>query len=282
MQTSILTNTSAMIALQTLRKTNSGLAEVQNQISTGKRVATAKDNAAVFAITATMQSDVAGFKAINDSLALGSSTVAVASNAGNQIGDLLDQIKGKIVAANEDNVDRATLQDEIVELRNQITGIVDAAQFNGLNLLKNDETVDILASLDRASSGEVTTSSISVVGRDFSAAAGTAGTDAGGQNASVSGGGVTAGQSVVTFTSGADFADSSIAIGGYNIVASTRQPHGGRPRHHRRRRRSLLRPGDQHARHRRPDGDHPSQHWHARQCRTRDRQQRVDGRRLTP
>lgn len=41
---SILTNTSAMVALQNLRSINSNLVDTQNQIATGKKIATAKDN----------------------------------------------------------------------------------------------------------------------------------------------------------------------------------------------------------------------------------------------
>jgi len=204
MTASILTNTSAMIALQTLRDTNSQLQEVNNQISSGKKVASAKDNAALFAITEVMGSDVAGFKAIEESLSLGASTIAVGSNASEKIGELLDDIKGKIVAANESNVDRATLQDEIVQLREQINGIVDAAQFNGLNLLKSDEPISILSSLDRASSGEVTTSQIQVNGRDFTTNSGTVGTGASGKNASLSGTGVSGESSTIAIADGTD------------------------------------------------------------------------------
>lgn len=45
---SILTNTSAMVALQTLKSVNSNLTKTQEEISTGKRVATAKDNSTVW------------------------------------------------------------------------------------------------------------------------------------------------------------------------------------------------------------------------------------------
>jgi len=182
---SILTNTSAMTALQTLKGINSDLAKTQDEISTGKKVANAKDNAAIFAISKVMESDVAGFKAISDSLSLGASTVAVASNATEQIGGLLEEIKGKIVAANEDNVDRSVLQDEIEQLRGQITGIVGAAQFNGKNLLQTDEQTTILASLDRDATGGVSASQITVNGRDFGTAAGIAGTDGSGKNFSL-------------------------------------------------------------------------------------------------
>ncbi|MDP5362702.1 MAG: flagellin, partial [Paracoccaceae bacterium] len=74
---SILTNNSAMVALQTLKGINKSLNDVQGQISTGKAVATAKDNSAVWAISKVMESDVKGFKAISDSLSLWQSTIAV-------------------------------------------------------------------------------------------------------------------------------------------------------------------------------------------------------------
>jgi len=166
---SILTNNSAMVALQTLKSVNQNLAMTQSEISTGKSIATAKDNSAVWAISKVMESDVAGFKAISDSLNLGESTVAVARNASESITDLLTQMKGKIVAAQEDNVDRTKIQDDIVELRNQIGSVVSAAQFNGLNLVDgNTATADILSSLDRDSTGTVTSSSITVLGQDLS------------------------------------------------------------------------------------------------------------------
>jgi len=122
MTASILTNTSAMVALQTLQATNNSLEKVQSQISTGKAVALAKDNAAMIAISEVMESDVAGFSARSDSLSLGSSTLAVASDDAKQIDEILNDIKGKVVAANEANADRQKLQNEIVSLRNQVTG----------------------------------------------------------------------------------------------------------------------------------------------------------------
>ena len=166
---SILTNTSAMVALQTLRGINSGLAKTQAEISTGKSVASAKDNAAVWAISKVMESDVKGFKGISDSLALGESTVAVARQASETITDLLTDMKGKIVAAQEDNVDRVKLQADVDALIDQITSVVGAAQFNGLNLVDGTvSSADILASLDRDSSGNVTASSIAVTAQNLS------------------------------------------------------------------------------------------------------------------
>jgi len=165
---SILTNNSAMVALQTMKSVNANLAKTQTEISTGKSVGTAKDNAAIWAISKVMESDVTGFKGISESLSLGTSTLAVARQASETVTDLLNKMKGKIVAAQADNVDRAKLQTDVEALREQITSVVGAAQFNGLNLVDGSQTsIDVLASLDR-SNGVVTASSITVDAQDLS------------------------------------------------------------------------------------------------------------------
>ncbi|HBD90477.1 MAG: flagellin [Rhodobacteraceae bacterium GWE1_64_9] len=165
---SILTNTSAMIALQTMKGINTNLEKVQSEISTGKDVATARDNAAVWAISKVMESDVEAFQGISDSLALGSSTVGVARQAAETVTDLLTEIKGKIVSAQGENVDRVKIQADIDALTGQIGSVVSAAQFNGLNLVNGSTTsIDVLASLDR-DGATTSASSITVTSQDLS------------------------------------------------------------------------------------------------------------------
>jgi len=132
---SILTNNSAMVALETLKSINANLTKTQSDISTGKSIASAKDNSAIWAISKVMESDVSGFKAVSDSLSLGESTVAVASAGAEQITNILNEMKEKIVAATGENVDHAKITSDVDELKNQITSIIAASQFNGTNLL---------------------------------------------------------------------------------------------------------------------------------------------------
>lgn len=165
---SVLTNTSAMVALQTMKSVNAGLSRTQAEISTGKSVNNAKDNAAVWAISKVMESDVKSFKGISDSLSLGSSTIAVARQASETVTDLLSEMKTKIVAAQEPNVDRAKIQTDIAALRDTISTMVSTAQFNGLNLVNGSQTnVSVLASLDRGG-GAVVASSINVAAQNLS------------------------------------------------------------------------------------------------------------------
>jgi len=100
--------------------------------------------------------------------------------------DLLTQMKGKIVASQEENVDRTKIQTDIDALKDQINAVTSAAQFNGLNMLTNVDTeagsgtVNVLGSLDRSATG-VTSTNISVIKQDLGTqaqvAAATMGTD---------------------------------------------------------------------------------------------------------
>ena len=167
---SILTNNSAMVALQTLKAVNNNLGKTQDMISTGKEVASAKDNSAIWAISKVMESDVSGFKAVSESLSLGESTVAVALAGAEQITDLLNQIKEKVVAATGENVDHAKITADVTELTNQVTSIISASQFNGANLLDTaGGDITVLSSLDRDAAGAVTAANITVASVDFEA-----------------------------------------------------------------------------------------------------------------
>lgn len=172
---SILTNTSAMVALQNLRTINSNLVDAQNQISTGKKISSATDNSAIWAVSKVIESDVNAFKAISDSLNLGDSTVAVAREASETITNLLTELKGNIVAAQEENVDRTKIQADIDAKVSQIQSIVDAASFNGLSLVEGTDDVSILGSLVRDGSGTVSSSNIDISRRDLTTSAGAIG-----------------------------------------------------------------------------------------------------------
>ena len=172
---SILTNNSAMVALESLRNINRNLASVQAEISTGKKIASAKDNAAIWAISTVMTTDVESFKTIRDSLDLASSTVGVARSAAEKVTGLLQDMKSLIIAAQEAS-GRPKIQADITELRAQISGIVNAAQFNGQNLLKNGGAISVLSSLDRGSNQTVTAASIAINRQDLQASVGVAGT----------------------------------------------------------------------------------------------------------
>lgn len=172
---SILTNNSAMVALQTLKSINSGLEKTQDMIATGKEIATAKDGSAVWAISKVMESDVKGFDAVSDALSLGESTVAVASAAAEQIVEVLGEIKELAVSANSENVDFTKIQNDISARVDQVNSIIGAAQFNGANLLATNvdgagaTQLSMVSSLDRVGSAAPAAATINVATVDFEA-----------------------------------------------------------------------------------------------------------------
>lgn len=155
MPNSVNTNVGAAVALQNLNATNSELATVQSRINTGKKVANAKDNGAIFAIAQNQRAASNALNSVKESLQRGQSTVEVAISAGETISDLLLQLKEKALAAADaglDTTSRAALADEFASLRSQITKAVTNADFNGSNLIKQaGTTIKALANSDATS-----------------------------------------------------------------------------------------------------------------------------------
>jgi flagellin len=165
MSLSVNTNTGAMIALQYLNKTSSELNATQNHINSGLKIATAKDNGAIFAIAQNMRGDVSAFHAVSDSLNRAISATDVAMNAGQAVSDLLVEMKGKAVAAADISLDTASrdaLSEDFDSLRDQITNILENATFNGVNLV--DGTSSSLTALISADGS----STITIAGEDMS------------------------------------------------------------------------------------------------------------------
>ena len=158
--TSILTNSAAMAALQTLRSINSNMEEVQNRISSGYRVETAADNAAYWSIATTMKSDNKALSTVQDALGLGAAKTDTAYTGLNNAIDVISEIKAKLVAAREPGVDKLKINKELTELKNQLVSTAQSASFSGENWLYNDSTTatgtkEMVGSFTRAASGSV-------------------------------------------------------------------------------------------------------------------------------
>src|ERR1700722_12789236 len=110
MSSSLLTNMSAMTALQALAQTQQALSTTQGQISTGLKVAGASDNAAYWSIATTMRSDNQALGSVHDSLNLGASTVGVANSAMTATISVMDQMKADIVTAAPPRLPRSKVQ----------------------------------------------------------------------------------------------------------------------------------------------------------------------------
>lgn len=180
---SILTNSSAMVALQTMKSVNKSMAKVQDEISTGLKVATAKDNGAVWAVAQVMRSDIKGLETVGEQLALGSSTVGTARAAAETISDMLTTAKQKIAAGGDlsSAASRTKLAADLVAIGAQINDIVSSAALNGVNMIGTagdpptavaEASYNIVGAITRAADGTIGTQTITIATQDLSGVGG--------------------------------------------------------------------------------------------------------------
>ena len=165
---SVNTNVGAMVALQNLAATQNDLSSTQARINTGLKIASAKDNGAIWAIAQNQRSTSQSLNAVKDSLQRASSTVDVALSAGESVSDLLLQMKEKALAASDVTLDtnsRTALNDDFKSLRDQIAKVVANADFNGANMVKSSGSqIQALANADGSSVISVAAQDLSLGG----------------------------------------------------------------------------------------------------------------------
>ena len=159
MTTSINTNAASLTALATLNATSAQLEQVQNRVSTGLKVGSAKDNGAIWAIAETQKAQNASLDAVRDSLNNGKSVLDTTSSAGSQLTDLLTQMQSKALAASDVGISdssRSQYENEFQKLAQTYANVVASASFNGRNLI--DGSTGALSALGSAD-GAITVTS---------------------------------------------------------------------------------------------------------------------------
>jgi flagellin len=167
MNNSINTNNGAMVALQSLSATNRDLFKTQNAISTGLKVASAKDNGAIWAIANKMRSDVSAYDRVIESNEMASAKVDIAIAAGETVMDLLIQLKGKALAASQGGISlqsQIALDVDFAQLRDQITSTVLNASFDGANMTIGNLAANAAVSLGDAAGGNTITVAGAAIG----------------------------------------------------------------------------------------------------------------------
>ena len=132
---SILTNASALTALQSLKMTEQALNQTQNEISTGLKVSSASDNAAYWSISTQMKSDNGVLGAVTDSLGETSSILAVANSALTSVISTINNIKNDLADASNPGADLTSINGDLQQQGKALLDAVNGAAFNGTNLL---------------------------------------------------------------------------------------------------------------------------------------------------
>jgi flagellin len=171
MSISVHTNKSALTALQNLNKTNDDLANVQERVNTGLKIANAKDNAAVWAIAQGQRADIGALGAVKMSMERANSIAQVSMAAGETVSDLLVQLKEKVVSAMDSSLapaSRTALDSDFKALLNQITQVVNNSTFDGANLFTGaGGNIQFIANADATSRLTLSTRTLALGGSNI-------------------------------------------------------------------------------------------------------------------
>jgi flagellin len=137
---SILNNSAALSALQALQMTQQSLNTVQNQVSTGLSVSSAADNSSYWSIAAQLNADNGVVQASNDALSQGQSILATASSAINSVITTINSIQTALTQATNPGANIGDINTSLASLGQQLTDAVNAASFNGTNVLNGSLT----------------------------------------------------------------------------------------------------------------------------------------------
>ena len=147
---SILSNSSAMVALSTLNMVNMKLNDTQNRVSTGLQIQSGKDNAAYFAISETMKGDSGMFESINDGLTSTKNSISTARLGAERVSELAKQFSERVAFAQGSGVNLADVQTELDSLVTQIGAAISQSTFNGNDLVSGAAaTVTVVSGVSR-------------------------------------------------------------------------------------------------------------------------------------
>jgi len=138
---SVNTNRQAIFALQSLNKTNSELSNTQKRVSTGFRVADARDDGGAFAVAQSVRSDVAGLTAVNEQLGGTKGVLETTFATLSVVSDTMKQIRAALTrladgSISQEQRDQYNLQYK--SLQEQVSSFIDDSKYNGRTLLSTN------------------------------------------------------------------------------------------------------------------------------------------------
>ena len=135
---SVNTNRQAIFALQSLNQTNADLGTVQKRVSTGLRVADARDDGGAFAVAQSVRSDVAGITAVNEQLGGVKGLLQTTFAALGRVSDTMKQARQALTRLADSTLSTEQFTQykaQYTALKTQMDGFLDDAKYNGRSLL---------------------------------------------------------------------------------------------------------------------------------------------------
>lgn len=134
-------NVSAMLSNNALANNDNLLAQSLERLSSGLKINHAKDNPAGLAMAKRMNAQIEGLSKANDNANDGISVIETADGAMTEISEMLQRMNElAIKAANGpmSDSDRETVQDEVSQLKEEVTRISETLEFNGQKILNGE------------------------------------------------------------------------------------------------------------------------------------------------
>ena len=128
------TNVASLNAQRSLASSGAELKTAMERLSSGKKINSAADDAAGFAIAERMTAQIRGLNMATKNANDGLSMLAVVENATNDVTDMLHRMRELAVQASNDtngSQDLVYLNDEVTQLKEEITRIAEQTKFNG-------------------------------------------------------------------------------------------------------------------------------------------------------
>jgi flagellin len=174
---SLLTNASALTALQALNMTQQDLATTQNQISTGLKVANASDNAAYWSIAQSLESVTGVIGAVNDSIAQSQSIIGAATAAVNNVITTIHAMQTALTEAESPSSDIAVINTTLASLGQELASTVNGASYSGVNLLNGSQTtLNFIAGYNVSSAGVATFNNVTLAAQALTGTGGVSST----------------------------------------------------------------------------------------------------------
>lgn len=189
MANSVNTNVGALIALASLRVTNTELDKTSKKIQTGFRVADASDDAAVFAVAQGIRGNIKAYASVQSSLAAGEGLGQVTASALTNISNLIGDLKAKFANLADGSLttdQRSTYNNDAQQLLAQIQNFITQATYNGKNLLSSTATISFVADVSGTTLTLQTNTNLSDQAASYLSAAITAFSDASGYSQGIS------------------------------------------------------------------------------------------------
>lgn len=161
---SINTNSSALVALQGLSKTNQALDKVTKAVNTGYKVADAFDNSAIFSVAQGLRGDISAIDSVTSQLSNVTGLLQVSNTAATSISDALGRLKSTVTKLADGSVvgqNRSDYEAQYNSIVAEIDGYISNATFNGTNLLNSTTSVNVISNL---SGGTLTITSFNLTG----------------------------------------------------------------------------------------------------------------------